>query len=73
MIIEKKDTHKLYGVPKKIIFCKKCVISNQRPRITFNKFGICSACDYASYKRNKINWKNGFFRKDIGWRAINKK
>jgi len=22
---------------------------------------------------NKINWKNGYFRKDIGWRAINKK
>tara|TARA_B100000700_G_scaffold318564_1_gene411972 strand:+ start:512 stop:1789 length:1278 start_codon:yes stop_codon:yes gene_type:complete len=21
---------------------------------------------------NKINWKNGFFRKDIGWRVINK-
>ena len=20
----------------------------------------------------KINWKNGFFRKDIGWRVINK-
>ena len=22
---------------------------------------------------NKINWKEGFFRKDIGWRAINNK
>ena len=22
---------------------------------------------------NKINWKNGYFRKDIGWRTINKK
>ena len=22
---------------------------------------------------NKINWKDGFFRKDIGWRAINNK
>ena len=21
---------------------------------------------------NMINWKNGFFRKDIGWRVINK-
>ena len=21
----------------------------------------------------KINWKNGFFRKDIGWRVIEKK
>tara|TARA_B100000686_G_C16685957_1_gene914815 strand:- start:1141 stop:1425 length:285 start_codon:yes stop_codon:yes gene_type:complete len=22
---------------------------------------------------NKINWNDGFFRKDIGWRLINKK
>jgi len=22
---------------------------------------------------NKINWTNGFYRKDIGWRLINKK
>lgn len=57
MIIKKKDTAKLYNLPKKVIFCKKCVISNQRPRIKFNKFGICSACDFANYKRNKINWK----------------
>ena len=21
---------------------------------------------------NKINWKDGFFRKDIGWKAIGK-
>ena len=25
------------------------------------------------YLINKLNWKNGFFRKDIGWRIINKK
>ena len=23
-------------------------------------------------KIKKLNWKNGFFRKDIGWKAINK-
>ena len=22
---------------------------------------------------NKLNWQDGFFRKDIGWRAINSK
>ena len=25
------------------------------------------------YLIKKLNWKNGFFRKDIGWRVINKK
>ena len=57
MKIENKNTLKKYNLPKQIIFCKKCTISNQRPRITFNKKGICSACQFADYKRNKINWK----------------
>ena len=57
MIIKKRNLIKIYNLPKKVIFCKKCVISNQRPRITFNKKGICSACQYAEFKRNKINWK----------------
>ena len=35
-------------------FCKKCVQSNQRPRITF-KNGICSACHHLDNK-SKINW-----------------
>lgn len=43
-------------VPKKVIWCKKCLVSNQRPRIIFNKDGVCSACQYNDYK-NKINWK----------------
>ena len=43
--------------PKEVIFCKKCVISNQRPRITFNKDGICSACQYAYRKHHIINWQ----------------
>tara|TARA_B100001057_G_scaffold495612_1_gene595076 strand:- start:1566 stop:2729 length:1164 start_codon:yes stop_codon:yes gene_type:complete len=57
MIIKKKNLLKLYNLPKKILFCKKCVISNQRPRITFNKQGVCSACQFAIFKRRKINWK----------------
>ncbi len=36
---------------KPIIFCKKCVISNQRPRITFDENGICSACNYVEEKK----------------------
>ena len=51
----------LYGLPEKVIFCKLCVISNQRPSstiefrssggqnkfgITINDEGICDACSY---------------------------
>ena len=51
-----KDLSKIYSLPKKVIFCKKCVISNQRPRIVFDKNGVCTACNYFEYKK-KINWK----------------
>ena len=44
------------NIPKKVIWCKNCCISNQRPRIIFGKNQICSACQYANYK-NTINWK----------------
>ncbi len=52
------DTAKLYKLPLKVKFCKECTISNQRPRISIDKKGICSACNYAKYKRNKINWNS---------------
>ncbi len=66
--IKKKDI--LWGLPEKVEFCKKCVISNQRPAtiielkhnsrsikptISFNN-GVCSACEYHDYKYNKVNW-----------------
>ena len=35
---------------KKIIFCKKCVTSSQRPRIKFDKDGVCGPCRYAEKK-----------------------
>ena len=35
---------------KKIFFCKKCVTSNQRPRMEFDDKGICNACRYAEKK-----------------------
>lgn len=41
--------------PKEVFYCKKCVVSNQRPRITFDKNGVCSACNYAEYKKT-IDW-----------------
>ena len=53
-------------------FCKKCVMSNQRPGstiefknktkidrklISFNDEGICNACYYKSIKDNDIDWE----------------
>jgi len=55
-----------------IIYCKKCVISNQRPSsvveftddsirdketIFFDENGICHACRYADIKNNVIDWE----------------
>ncbi len=42
------------GLPKKVLFCKKCVMSNQRPRIKFNKDGICGPCLYTEKKKSKV-------------------
>ena len=61
-----------YGLPEKVVFCKKCVISNQRPSsavefkhkkndkketISFDEEGICSACRYNEMKNKLINWE----------------
>ena len=43
-------------VPEKVIWCKKCTISNQRPRIIFYDNNICSACYHAEYKKT-IDWE----------------
>ena len=60
-----------YGLPEKIEFCRRCVISNQRPNsaaefrhtkesrkatIAFDSEGICDACRWAEQKRNTIDW-----------------
>lgn len=62
-----------FGLPDKVRFCKKCVISNQRPSstiefkstkkdvkkvINFTEDGVCSACKYHSEKENRIDWKD---------------
>ncbi len=61
-----------YGLPSEVIFCKRCVMSNQRPasskefkhtksqkHTTLNipNDGICDACRYAD-KKEEINWKS---------------
>lgn len=60
------------GLPSEIKFCKRCVISNQRPSsksefthninssshtIEFDEEGICAACRYAEKKEKEVNWK----------------
>jgi N-acetyl sugar amidotransferase len=61
-----------YGLPEKISFCKRCVISNQRPNsaveyghtkaskkqtIHFDENGICDACRTAEQKHQLIDWQ----------------
>lgn len=53
----KRDLIKQYNLPSEVKFCQKCTISNQRPRIVFDEYGVCSACNYAEYKRVKVDWK----------------
>lgn len=62
----------LYGLPAEVKYCKRCVMSNQRPvsypefkhtpnRITptinFDDADICDACRYAERKED-INWQS---------------
>ena len=64
----KKDVK--YGLPANVEFCKKCVISNQRPitlvevkhskntkkETTAFKDGVCDACRWAEMKEKDIDW-----------------
>ena len=42
--------------PREVRSCRRCVMSNQRPRIAFDAEGICSACRFAERKRASIDW-----------------
>lgn len=57
MLFRKTLDKQLGRLPKETRFCKSCVVSNQRPRITFDENGVCSACRYAYLKHNTIDWK----------------
>jgi len=65
-------TETLFGLPFKVRFCTKCVISNQRPRSTvefqnsildkketieFDSYGVCEACRFHEIKETGINWE----------------
>ena len=67
------DAEVKYGLPRHVQFCKRCVISNQRPNsaveyehtksskkatINFDEDGICDACRFAEQKQGTINWKD---------------
>jgi len=39
-----------------VFYCTKCVNSNQRPRLKFDKNQICDACQYAWEKDHAIDW-----------------
>jgi N-acetyl sugar amidotransferase len=61
-----------YGLPEQVIYCSKCVISNQRPNsvvelknraqdlkptIEFDENNICSACQFTERKNTQIDWE----------------
>ena len=61
----------LYGLPSTVAYCKKCVISNQRPNsaveykhtkdskkatIHFDEHGVCDACNFTERKCHSIDW-----------------
>ena len=63
----------MFNLPSKVIFCKKCVISNQRPSsypefqhtknragakyMRIDNDGVCDACNQSKIKEN-IDWKS---------------
>lgn len=73
-----------YGLPSEVKFCKRCVISNQRPNSTvefksnikekkevidFDEEGICSACRFHEEKETNIDWAK---REETLWKLCNK-
>ena len=45
-------------LPKEITFCKRCVVSNQRPRLLLGEDGVCGACKYNRLKRDEVDWSS---------------
>lgn len=43
-------------LPEEVRFCRKCVMSNQRPRITFSEDGICGGCKNHKFFKESIDW-----------------
>ena len=70
----------LLNQPKEILFCKRCVMSNQRPRITFDAEGVCGGCSNNELYKKKIDWNkreeelnkllDKYRRKDGKWDVV---
>ena len=70
----------LLNQPKEILFCKRCVMSNQRPRITFDAEGVCGGCRNNELYKKKTDWNkreeelnkllDKYRRKDGKWDVV---
>ncbi|MDC3408817.1 N-acetyl sugar amidotransferase [Burkholderiales bacterium] len=69
---EKLNPDTFFGLSPRVEWCRKCVISNQRPNstveyehtraslkttINIDEDGVCDACKYAERKTLEIDWK----------------
>ena len=50
------DVQKYYNLPNEVRFCETCGITNQRPRLNFDKESNCSVCRYNKIKHKEIDW-----------------
>jgi N-acetyl sugar amidotransferase len=59
-----------YGLPDEVVWCKRCVINNQRPSsavefknrdikdtVLFDENGVCDSCNFHDEKYNVIDWE----------------
>lgn len=44
--------------------CKKCVMTDTRPGITFNEDGICLPCENFKYQKNEVDWSKRYLELD---------
>lgn len=55
-------------------YCTRCTIADTRPRITFDAYGVCSACRFAEQKANtdwqfrerQLQWLCSLYRRNDG-------
>ena len=68
---ERFNVVKKYNLPLEVKFCKKCIVSNQRPRIRFDKEGVCSACRFAEKREKALkDLLDKYRRKDGYWDVV---
>lgn len=68
---DRQNPPAMFGLPQEVRFCRRCVISNQRPSSTieyektrttpqatigFDASGVCDACRYHENKDREIDW-----------------